>query len=76
MNNEEALSVIKNIIFEVNGTPVNDINPNDSLITKLAMDSVELIEFLIRLEEFGVKISESQLTDALTVERISQMIVK
>lgn len=76
MNNEAALSVIKNIIFEVNGTPVNDINPNDSLITKLAMDSVELIEFLIRLEEFGVKISESQLTDALTVERISQMIVK
>ena len=76
MNHEEALSVIKNIIFEVNGTSVNDINPNDSLITKLAMDSVELIEFLIRLEEFGVKISESQLTDTLTVEQILQMIVK
>lgn len=71
---EEALSIVKNIIYEVNGTPVNNIQSGDSLITDLAMDSVELIDLIIRLEEAGIIIKESQLSNALTVEQIANML--
>ncbi len=73
---DEALLIVKNIIYEVNGTPVENINLNDSLIIDLAMDSVELIDFIIRLEEFGVIIKESQLSNALTVEQVVNMLLK
>lgn len=73
---EEALSIVRNIIYEVNGTPVNHIKLNDSLITDLAMDSVELIDFIIRLEEFGVIIKESELSNSLTVLQIANMLLK
>jgi len=72
---EEALRIVKNIIYEVNGTPVNNINSGDSLITELAMDSVELIDLIIRLEESGIIIKESQLSNALTVEQIANMLL-
>jgi len=73
---EEAILSVRNIIHEVNGTPVNDIKPDDSLITDLAMDSVELIDFIIRLEEFGVIVPESQLSNTLTVRQIAEILVK
>ena len=76
MKQEEALTIIKNLISDVNGTPVSDIKPADSLITDLAMDSVELIELLIRLEDYNVTIDGSQLTSSLTVGKILQMIAK
>jgi len=73
---EEALAIVTNIIYEVNGTPVSHIKLNDSLITDLAMDSVELIDFIIRLEEFGVIIKESQLSNTLTVVKVANMFSK
>lgn len=76
MKPEDALSVVQDLIFEINGIPVSDIKPSDSLIIDLAMDSVELIDFIIRLEDIGVIIKESQLTRSLTVEQVSQMIKK
>lgn len=76
MTLDEAMLVVRNIIYEVNGTPVNNINSDDSLIADLAMDSVELIDFIIRLEEFGVIMNESQLSNTLTVEQIAQIVVK
>lgn len=72
---EEALCIVKNIICEVNGTPVNNIKAGDSLITDLAMDSVELIDLIIRLEEVGIIIKESQLSNVLTVEQIANMLL-
>lgn len=72
---EEALLIVRDIIYEVNGTPVNSIKAGDSIITDLAMDSVELIDFIIRLEEFGVIIKESQLSNSLTVEQIANMLL-
>lgn len=72
---EEALLVVRDIIYEVNGTPVNSIKSGDSLITDLAMDSVELIDFIIRLEEFDVMIKESQLSNSLTVEQVANMLL-
>lgn len=76
MTLDEAMLVVRNIIYEVNGTPVNNIKSDDSLIADLAMDSVELIDFIIRLEEFGVIMNESQLSNTLTVEQIAQIVIK
>lgn len=75
MTLDEARLVVKNIIYEVNGTPIHKINLEDGLIADLGMDSVELIDFIIRLEEFGVILSESQLSTSLTVEQISRIVV-
>lgn len=73
---EEAMIIVKNIIYEVNGMSVNNINPDDSLITDLAMDSVELIDFIIRLEEFDVILKESQLSNTLTVRQVANILLK
>lgn len=63
---------VANLIYQVNGTLPKDIKLQDSLICDLAMDSVELIDLLMRLEEIGVNIGESELSSKLTVADIVQ----
>ncbi|WP_393949786.1 acyl carrier protein [Kluyvera intermedia] len=71
-NNVESLVV--NIIYHVNGVLPKDISLKDSLINDLLMDSVELIDLLMRLEEIGVIIPESCLSSELTVGDIVQRV--
>ncbi|EXU76684.1 acyl carrier protein [Erwinia mallotivora] len=66
-NQQQAFSLICQLIQGVNGTPANQIGLHDSLITDLAMDSVELIDLLMQLEGHGVVIEESEITPTLTV---------
>jgi len=73
---EKALSIVKNIIYEVNGITPDKIGIDDRLIKDLAMDSVEMIDFLMKLEEIDVIVSESQLTNALTVRHVVQLVKK
>ncbi|SFN66838.1 acyl carrier protein [Izhakiella capsodis] len=65
--NNDAESLVVNLIYQVNGALPKDIRQQDSLIKDLAMDSVEIIDFLMRLEEIGVTISESDISSNLTV---------
>lgn len=65
-------SLVANLIYQVNGVLPGNIKLKDSLITDLAMDSVELIDLLMRLEEIGVKIPESDISSSLTVADIIQ----
>lgn len=67
-------SLVANLIYQVNGVLPKNINLKDSLITDLAMDSVELIDLLMRLEEIGVTISESDISSSLTVADIIQRV--
>lgn len=60
-------SLVTRLIYQVNGTLPEEIGRDDSLIDDLAMDSVELIDLLMRLEEIGVVIPESDITASLTV---------
>lgn len=65
--NEAVASQVLNIIYQVNGAlPVN-IKLEDSLIVDLVLDSVEFIDLIIRLEEIGVMIPESDFSSSLTV---------
>ncbi|HEY1844960.1 MAG TPA: acyl carrier protein [Buttiauxella sp.] len=67
-------SLVANLIYQVNGVlPVN-IKPQDSLVHDLAMDSVELIDLLMRLEEIGVIIPESDISSNLTVNDVIQRV--
>ncbi|ATZ13326.1 acyl carrier protein [Erwinia amylovora] len=50
------------------------IRPQYSLITDLGMDSVELVDFLVRLEECGIVIKDSQISAELTVGEIAGML--
>ncbi|WP_299999420.1 acyl carrier protein [uncultured Cedecea sp.] len=76
ITHEDAFLIVKKIINEVNGTPIKNINSDDSLIIDLAMDSVELIDFIIRLEEFNVTIQESNISNALTVGDITAFLLR
>lgn len=67
-------SLVANLIYQVNGVLPKNINLKDSLITDLAMDSVELIDLLMRLEEIGVTIPESDISSSLTVTDIIQRV--
>lgn len=67
-------SLVTNLIYQVNGVLPKNIKLKDSLITDLAMDSVELIDLLMRLEEIGVTIPESDISSSLTVADIIQRV--
>lgn len=67
-------SLVANLIYQVNGVLPTNIKLEDSLITDLAMDSVELIDLLMRLEEIGVTIPESDISSSLTVADIIQRV--
>ena len=67
-------SLVANLIYQVNGVLPRNIKLEDSLITDLAMDSVELIDLLMRLEEIGVTILESDISSSLTVADIIQRV--
>lgn len=67
-------SLVANLIYQVNGVLPKNIKLKDSLITDLAMDSVELIDLLMRLEEIGVTIPESDISSSLTVADIIQRV--
>ncbi|WP_230351087.1 acyl carrier protein [Lelliottia sp. WAP21] len=62
-----AESLVANLIYQVNGVLPKDISLHHSLVNDLLMDSIELIDLLMRLEEIGVAINESEITSELTV---------
>lgn len=71
---KSVLSRVANMIYLVNGVLPQDIMLQDSLIRDLRMDSVELIDLLMRLEEIGVNIPETDITRNLTVGDIVQRV--
>ena len=66
----EVESFVFNLIYQVNGVEPQDIQLQDSLINDLLMDSVELIDLLMRLEGFGIIIPESGISERLLVSDI------
>ncbi|CCG86241.1 acyl carrier protein [Erwinia piriflorinigrans] len=71
---EKSLRIVNDLLYQVNGILPNDIDPNYSLIKDLGMDSVEIIDFLVRLEEYGVVINDSKISDRLTVGYIARLV--
>ncbi|QUG77847.1 acyl carrier protein [Erwinia sp. E602] len=71
MNKEQALSRVYGLIQQASGLPAEKIGQHDSLINDLALDSVELIDLLMQLEEYNIVIPESQVNSQLTADRLA-----
>ncbi|EDJ1003548.1 acyl carrier protein [Salmonella enterica] len=73
MKREEGMKLVCKLIHLVNSTPIADINESDLLIDDLNMDSVELIDFFINLEECNIFLKKEQINRELTVGDIVSM---
>ncbi|ELD0488030.1 acyl carrier protein [Escherichia coli] len=58
------------LISEVGFTPVAAIKGPHSLVVDLKMDSIELIDFLLKLEQANYGLDESIISSSLTVDDI------
>ncbi|MBA4823760.1 acyl carrier protein [Pantoea ananatis] len=63
----DAESLVTYLIYQVNGVLPKNISLDHSLVNDLLMDSIEMIDLLMRLEEIGVAIHEYKITSELTV---------
>lgn len=70
INENDSADQVKELIHQVSGIPVDRIGLGDSLIVTLGLDSVEIIDLLMRLETFGVTIPSTQISAAMTVHNI------
>lgn len=70
---EDFLAQLRVIIYQVSGIPTVRIQGNDSLVKDLGMDSVELIDLFIRLEEYGLYIPDGMISSSLTVRQIAEL---
>lgn len=76
VNDEHALFLVRSVIQQVNGTPFNNIDLDDRLISDLEMDSIEMVDFLIHMESIGVYLNKSQLSHDLTVAQILKIMLE
>ncbi|WP_257720377.1 acyl carrier protein [Candidatus Sodalis pierantonius] len=58
----------------VTGRPISEIKMEDELFFDLEMDSVDLIDVIIRLEDQGIIINEKDLTLKLNVSDLIQVV--
>lgn len=71
---EESLLTIGDIIWQVSNIPPEEITADSRLILDLKMDSVELIDLLIRLEDVGILIPESDINSTFSIQDIMRYI--
>lgn len=65
---QEILSGLAEIVNEVAGVPVDDVQLDKSFIDDLDVDSLSMVEVVVAAEEkFGVKIPDDDVKDLSTV---------
>lgn len=75
MNKEEIYQKVITIILNTKGDGF-EVTPATSLNDGIAEDSVEVMEFVLSLEdEFGIEISDTAIEEFQTVEDITNYIV-
>lgn len=70
VNPSDSERQVKALIHQVSGISIDHIALEDSLIVTLGLDSVEMIDLLMRLETSGVMLPSAKITAALTVRDI------
>lgn len=74
---QEILSGLAEIVNEVAGVPVADVELNKSFTDDLDVDSLSMVEVIVAAEEkFGVKIPDDDVKDLKTVGDAVAYIVK
>jgi acyl carrier protein len=75
MNRQEILEKVKKILIEKLSVNEADIKEDSSLVDDLGVDSLDLVELLMKFEEeFKVEISEEESQKILTVKDIVDFI--
>jgi acyl carrier protein len=68
MNEQEILAGLAEIVNDVAGIPVEDIQPDKGFTDDLDVDSLSMVEVVVAAEEkFGVKIPDDDVKDLRTV---------
>ncbi|WP_406704496.1 acyl carrier protein [Sodalis sp.] len=67
-------TIVMSLLSAVTGRPISEIKMEDELFFDLEMDSVDLIEVIIRLEDQGIIINEKDLTLKLKVSDLIQVV--
>jgi acyl carrier protein len=74
---QEILAGLADIVNEVAGVPVDDVQLDKSFIDDLDVDSLSMVEVVVAAEEkFGVKIPDDDVKDLSTVGDAVSYIVK
>ena len=67
-NNEEILTKLAEIVNDVAGVPVEDIQPDKSFIDDLDIDSLSMVEIVYALQEaFNIDIPDEDVKGLSTV---------
>jgi len=75
MNRQEILEKVKKILIEKLSVNEADIKEDSSLVDDLGVDSLDLVELLMKFEEeFKIEISEEESQKILTVKDIVDFI--
>jgi acyl carrier protein len=68
---EEIRTGLPEIIHEIAGVPIADIQPGKSFTTDLEIDSLSMVEIMVAAEErFGVRIPDDDLRTLATVDDV------
>lgn len=68
---------IRNLLINNFGVDEDSLTGEDKLATDLDLDSLEIVEFALQLEEtFGVEVSDDALTASMTVGEVVESIRK
>ncbi|MGN7915560.1 phosphopantetheine-binding protein [Enterobacter sp. 22466] len=59
------------LVNQVNGYPLELMQPQDRLQHELGMDSIEIVDLILRLEDKEVYVQENQLHPELTLEEVA-----
>ncbi len=65
---EEILTALAELVNDVAGTPVEDVQPDKSFVDDLDVDSLAMVEIIVGIEEkFGVQIADDEAKNLKTV---------
>ncbi len=71
----ETLEKVKEIIAEQLGVDVSEVSEEKSLVDDLGADSLDIVDLVMNFEdEFGVKISDQDLSKIKTVKDVVEAI--
>ncbi|MEW2068779.1 acyl carrier protein [Streptomyces sp. NPDC007346] len=72
----DALTGLAEIVNEVTGTPLEDIQPGKSFVDELDVDSLSMVEVIVSTEErFDIRIPEAEAKTFKTVQDAADYIV-
>ena len=68
---EELRTELPNIVNEIAGIPIENIQLDMSFVTDLDIDSLSMVEIMVAAEEkFGVRIPDHELKDLRTINDV------